>query len=29
MIPRSLPFDRDKLTVANKTGWDGEKPGRA
>lgn len=25
MIPRSLPFDRDKLTVANKTGWDEEK----
>jgi beta-lactamase class A len=25
MIPRSLPFDRDKITVANKTGWDEEK----
>jgi beta-lactamase class A len=25
MIPRSLPFDREKLTVANKTGWDEEK----
>jgi beta-lactamase class A len=25
MIPRSLPFDRDKFTVANKTGWDEEK----
>jgi beta-lactamase class A len=25
MIPRSLPFDRDKISVANKTGWDEEK----
>src|SRR5580765_7707506 len=25
MIPRSLPFDRDRITVANKTGWDEEK----
>src|SRR5215471_4330221 len=25
MIPRSLPFDRDQVTVANKTGWDEEK----
>jgi beta-lactamase class A len=25
MIPRSLPFDRDKIVVANKTGWDEEK----
>ncbi|HLN58421.1 MAG TPA: serine hydrolase [Thermoanaerobaculia bacterium] len=25
MIPRSLPFDREKITVANKTGWDEEK----
>src|SRR5215510_13666666 len=25
MIPRSLPFDRDAITVANKTGWDEEK----
>ena len=25
MIPRSLPFDRDQITVANKTGWDEEK----
>src|ERR1700693_1582450 len=25
MIPRSLPFDRDKIAVANKTGWDEEK----
>jgi len=25
MIPRSLPFDSDKLVVANKTGWDEEK----
>ncbi|HKA35637.1 MAG TPA: serine hydrolase, partial [Thermoanaerobaculia bacterium] len=25
MIPRSLPFDRDSITVANKTGWDEEK----
>ena len=25
MIPRSLPFERDKITVANKTGWDEEK----
>ena len=25
MIPRSLPFDREKIVVANKTGWDEEK----
>jgi beta-lactamase class A len=25
MIPRSLPFERDKIIVANKTGWDEEK----
>ena len=25
MIPRSLPFERVKITVANKTGWDEEK----
>jgi len=25
MIPRSLPFERDKIFVANKTGWDEEK----
>lgn len=25
MIPRALPFDRDRITVANKTGWDEEK----
>jgi beta-lactamase class A len=25
MIPRSLPFDRDTILVANKTGWDEEK----
>ncbi len=25
MIPRSLPIDRDRITVANKTGWDEEK----
>ncbi len=25
MIPRSLPFAREKITVANKTGWDEEK----
>jgi beta-lactamase class A len=25
MIPRSLPFDRDRIVVANKTGWDQEK----
>ena len=25
MIPRLLPFDRDRITVANKTGWDEEK----
>jgi beta-lactamase class A len=25
MIPRLLPFERDKITVANKTGWDEEK----
>lgn len=25
MIPRSLPFERDTITVANKTGWDEEK----
>ncbi len=25
MIPRTLPFERDKITVANKTGWDEEK----
>jgi serine-type D-Ala-D-Ala carboxypeptidase (penicillin-binding protein 5/6) len=25
MIPRSLPFDRERITVANKTGWDEEK----
>jgi beta-lactamase class A len=25
MIPRSLPFERDSITVANKTGWDAEK----
>jgi beta-lactamase class A len=25
MIPRSLPFDRDEILVANKTGWDEEK----
>jgi hypothetical protein len=24
MIPRSLPFERDKIFVANKTGWDEE-----
>jgi beta-lactamase class A len=30
MIPRSLPLDRDRITVANKTGWDEEKlPGPA
>ena len=28
MIPRSLPFDRDKIVVANKTGWDEEKLAR-
>jgi beta-lactamase class A len=25
MIPRLLPFDRERITVANKTGWDEEK----
>jgi beta-lactamase class A len=25
MIPRSLPFERDRIRVANKTGWDEEK----
>jgi beta-lactamase class A len=25
MIPRRLPFDRDRIFVANKTGWDEEK----
>jgi hypothetical protein len=25
MIPRSLPFDRERITVAIKTGWDEEK----
>lgn len=25
MIPRSLPFERDRIVVANKTGWDQEK----
>jgi beta-lactamase class A len=25
MIPRSLPIERDKIVVANKTGWDEEK----
>ena len=25
MIPRSLPFDKDEILVANKTGWDAEK----
>jgi len=25
MIPRSLPFDKDDILVANKTGWDEEK----
>ena len=25
MIPRSLPFERDTILVANKTGWDEEK----
>jgi beta-lactamase class A len=25
MIPRLLPFDRDRISVANKTGWDEEK----
>lgn len=25
MIPRSLPFERDRIVVANKTGWDEEK----
>jgi beta-lactamase class A len=25
MIPRSLPFERERITVANKTGWDEEK----
>jgi beta-lactamase class A len=25
MIPRSLPFERDEILVANKTGWDEEK----
>jgi beta-lactamase class A len=25
MIPRSLPFERDEILVANKTGWDAEK----
>jgi beta-lactamase class A len=25
MIPRSLPLDREKILVANKTGWDEEK----
>jgi len=25
MIPRSLPFGRDEIRVANKTGWDDEK----
>jgi beta-lactamase class A len=25
MIPRLLPYDRDRITVANKTGWDEEK----
>jgi beta-lactamase class A len=25
MVPRSLPFERDRIRVANKTGWDEEK----
>ena len=25
MIPRALPFDRESVLVANKTGWDEEK----
>ncbi len=25
MIPRSLPFEREKVFVGNKTGWDEEK----
>jgi hypothetical protein len=25
MIPRSLPYERDRIVVANKTGWDQEK----
>ena len=25
MIPRPLPFERDRIVVANKTGWDEEK----
>ena len=25
MIPRSLPIERDKIVVGNKTGWDEEK----
>jgi beta-lactamase class A len=25
MIPRNLPFERDRILVANKTGWDEEK----
>ena len=25
MIPRSLPFERDTIRVAHKTGWDEEK----
>jgi hypothetical protein len=25
MIPRLLPFERDRISVANKTGWDEEK----
>jgi hypothetical protein len=25
MIPRALPFEREKVSVANKTGWDEEK----
>jgi beta-lactamase class A len=25
MIPRSLPFERDRIFIANKTGWDEEK----
>jgi beta-lactamase class A len=25
MIPRSLPYERDRIVVANKTGWDAEK----
>ena len=25
MIPRSLPFEREEISVGNKTGWDEEK----